>query len=105
VAGLAGALAATVAIFSPAFLAMAAAGRSPAAFRRSQVTEAILAALRPVVVGTIAVAALTLGTASIHGWRDVLVTAGSLAALALFELPPVAVLLGAALIRAMTLLV
>lgn len=93
VAGTAGALLATAAVFAPPFVASVVAGRSLSSFRSSPFVAAIFSTLGPTVVGVVAAACLSLSRATIHGAEDAVVAVASALAVLLLEAPPWAVLL------------
>ncbi len=104
IAGISGALLATVATFTPAFIGSVTIGRSLQAFHTSPVTRSILDLLKPVIVGVVAAAALSLGRSTLHGRLDFGMAMGSFVALHFVGLPTLVVLLCAALLRAIPLL-
>ncbi len=81
VAGLLGALVATIGIFLPPALLMIAAAHAMSRIRRSALIGAILAGIRPAVVGMIASAAFTIGWTAPHHWGSALIFAAALLAL------------------------
>ena len=95
VAGVLGALVATLGTFTPPFVITVLAARSMDAFRESAWVAAALRVLGPVVVGIVAAAAISMGHASIHGIGDAAVAAGCIALLALEAPPLLAVVVGA----------
>jgi chromate transporter len=99
VAGLAGALVATLATFAPPFVANVIAGRSLEALRESRTMTALLAALGPITVGIVAAAALSLGRATLHGPIDAVVAAAAFVAVGFLRVPPIAALVMAAAAR------
>ncbi len=68
VAGLAGAILATVAVFLPSFLITAAVSYSYQRFRDNQMIQAFLRGVTPAVVGLLASAVYSLGRISIQGY-------------------------------------
>jgi chromate transporter len=102
VAGLAGALAATIGIFGPPALIMLGASHVLERIKKSTLISAALAGIRPAVVGMIAAAAFTVGqTATVH-WASLLIFVAALVALMRLRLGvvwviPVAGLAGLAL--------
>lgn len=82
VAGLGGALAATVGIFLPPALLMLAGTHVLERIKRSVWIKAALAGIRPAVVGLIAAAAITVGLSAPHHWLSVLIFVAALVALA-----------------------
>jgi len=99
VAGLAGALAATVGIFGPPFFFSLAAARSLAAFRASRPLQGFLRGISAAVVGIIVAAAFALWRVSVHGAFGALLAAASFGVrLAAPRAAPVWPLLGAAVV-------
>ncbi len=68
VAGLVGALAATLGMFGPPFLLSIIVARSLEAFRGSAVVQGFLRGISPAVVGIIAAAAVSLWGTTAHSW-------------------------------------
>lgn len=99
VAGIIGAVVATVATFTPPFLANVMAGRSLETFNSSRVTATVMAALGPITVGVVAAAAISLGRATIHGYFDGAIAMVAFAAVTFLRLPPIAALILAAAAR------
>jgi chromate transporter len=66
VAGLSGAIVATVAAFLPSFLMTLIAGASLNRFRTNQQVQAFLAGVAPAVVGMLIAAAVSLGRSGLH---------------------------------------
>jgi chromate transporter len=66
VAGLLGAIAATIAAFLPSFLMTLVAGTSLNRFRTNQQLQAFLAGVAPAVVGMLAAAAVSLARSGLH---------------------------------------
>ncbi len=99
VAGVVGALVATVSIFLPAFLMTVVAGSSLKRFRSNKIIQSFLLGVTPAVVGLLVAAAISLGRAGIH--TIVGITIAFLAVIVLLKFRPNAlfVLLGAGLIR------
>ena len=93
VAGMAGALLATVALFGPGILLMLAISHEYQRFRRDERTQRILAGINPAVAGLILSAALLLGRNALLSARGYVFFALSLALLARFRWPPVFVLI------------
>jgi chromate transporter len=81
VAGLAGALAATIGIFGPPALIMLVASHLLEHIKRSAPIKAALAGIRPAVVGMIAAAAFTVGWTAPHHWVSLLIFVSALIAL------------------------
>ena len=67
VAGIAGALSATLGMFGPAFILSMVAARSLEAFRTSAIVQGFLLGVAPAVVGVIAAAAISLGRTTVQG--------------------------------------
>jgi len=82
VAGLGGAVAATVGIFLPPALLMLVGTHALERIKRSEWIKAALAGIRPAVVGLIGAAAVTVGLAAPHHWLAALIFAAVLVALA-----------------------
>jgi chromate transporter len=99
VAGVLGAIAATVAVFGPATALALAAGRSIDRFRHSPLVTGALAALAPAVIGMLGAAAISLGRASMHTPESVAVAAISFVVLARFSISPLWPLVAAGLLR------
>lgn len=99
VAGASGAMTATLAAFLPAFVLNVIAGRSVAAWRRSPMVDSVFLAVKPVVIGVILAAALSLGRNTLHEWPDYLVATLSLVALAWLRTSALLVLIAAATVR------
>jgi chromate transporter len=93
VAGLVGALVATVAIFAPAVALALAAGRSLDRFRHSPLVAGALRALAPAVIGMLAAATLSLGRAAINGATGALLAGASFLLLVRFPVSPLWALL------------
>jgi chromate transporter len=80
-AGIPGALAATIGIFAPPALLMVAGAHALERIRKSAVINAALAGIRPAVVGLIAAAAFTVGASAPMHWASLLIFAAALVAL------------------------
>ena len=91
-AGMAGALTATVSVFTPPFLLSLFAARSAARFKESRTLQAVLAALGPASVGLIGAAAVSLGRVELHGLEPWIFAGGCLFFLMVFDAPPLLVL-------------
>ena len=89
VAGLAGALVATVAIFAPPALLMVAASGAFERLQRSSAIQAALRGVRPAVVGMIFAAAVVVGQTSAPIWYSVAIFAAALYALMRFRVDAV----------------
>lgn len=85
VAGLAGAIAATVGIFGPPAMIMLTASHVLERIKSSAVISAALAGIRPAVVGMIAAAVFTVGRSAPHHWGAVLIFGAALLALTRFK--------------------
>lgn len=72
-AGLAGALFGTIAVFAPGFLLALALATSIDRVRSHPATRAFLAGLQPAVVGVMAAAVVALARSGLHGWIGVAV--------------------------------
>jgi chromate transporter len=81
VAGLAGAVAATIGIFGPPALIMLVASHLLEHIKRSAPIKAALAGIRPAVVGMIAAAAFTVGWMAPQHWASLLIFVAALIAL------------------------
>jgi len=86
VAGLAGAVAATLGIFAPAALLMVLCTRAMEAIKRSAAIRAALQGVRPAVVGMIAAAAWQVGATAPMHWGAALIFIAALVALLRFKL-------------------
>jgi chromate transporter len=100
-AGTIGALTATFEVFAPPFLLSLIAARSARRFRDNAAVRAILAALGPASVGLIAAAAVSFGRAGPHGLDFWGFAAAGLIFLAMFHVPPLLVLIGTGVLRAL----
>jgi chromate transporter len=100
-AGVGGALTATLSVFTPPFLLSLLAARFAARFRDSSTLRAILAALAPTSVGLIVAAAVSLGRGNLLGLGPWLYALGTLFFLLVFDAPPLLVLVGAGTLRAL----
>lgn len=89
VAGLAGALVATIAIFAPPALLMVAASGAFERLQRSSAIQAALRGVRPAVVGMIFAAAVVVGQTSAPVWYSVAIFAAALYALMRFRVDAV----------------
>ena len=93
--GLAGSLCATVGVVLPSFVVILLVARCYQAFRRSKYVQGVLSGLKPAVVGLIATAVLTMGSAAFAGstWFWVVVTVALLAlAIRCKKLHPIAII-------------
>jgi chromate transporter len=88
VAGLLGALVATVAIFAPAVALALVAGHSVDRFRHLSFVTGGLRALAPVVIGMLAAATVSLARAGVGGAPGVIVAVVSFVALVRFSVSP-----------------
>jgi chromate transporter len=96
-AGTVGALAATVALFTPGIVLMLAISREYDRFRDDQRAQRFLAGVNPAVVGLILSAALVLGRSALVSWHGYALLAVSFCLLAALRWPPVFILvIGAA---------
>jgi chromate transporter len=96
-AGTAGALAATVALFTPGIVLMLAISRQYGRFRDDHHAQRFLAGVNPAVVGLILSAALLLGRSALVSWHGYALLAVSFCLLAGLRWPPVFMLvIGAA---------
>lgn len=85
VAGFAGAVAATIGIYTPPALLMVGSTRVLGYIKRSQAIRAALRGIRPAVVGMIAAAAFTVGATAPQHWVSILIFAVALLALMRFQ--------------------
>jgi chromate transporter len=85
VAGLAGALAATIGIFLPPALLMLLSARALERIRESARVASALAGVRPAVVGMIAAAAYTVARTAPFHWMSILIFAAALLAMLRFR--------------------
>jgi chromate transporter len=91
VAGLGGALLATLGMFGPPFVLCLLAGRSMAAFRANRAVQGALRGVAPAVVGVIAAAAIAVGRTSVHSPLGGAIALGSgIALVASRRVPPLA---------------
>jgi len=98
IAGLSGALFATVSVFLPAFLMMLLVGASVERFRRNRVVQAFLHGIQPAVVGLMFAAAWVLLRHGAASWTGVGLAAVSFLLLWRWKVTPVWVLLGSCVI-------
>jgi chromate transporter len=98
VAGLAGAILATAAVFAPAFLMVLVVGSSVERFRKSATLQAFLQGVQPAVVGLMFAAAVSLARTGIHDGLGVGIGVLAFVLLRFARISPVHVLLGAAVI-------
>ncbi len=94
VAGVLGALVATVAMFGPAMALALAAGHSVARFRASPLIEGGLRMLAPAVIGMLGAATFSLGKATVAVPVDVALAAVAFAVLVIRPIGPLWLLLG-----------
>ena len=99
VAGILGALVATISVFLPAFLLTIVAGNSLRRFRSNKIIQSFLLGVTPAVVGLMLAAAVSVGRAGIHTWVGVLIAGLAVFVLLRFRPNPFWVLLGAGAIR------
>ncbi len=99
VAGVGGALAATVAMFAPATALALAAGHSVQRFRRSAVIRGALRTLAPAVIGMLAAATFSLGRAAVGVHVDAVIAVVSFALLVWRPIGPLWILLGGGAVR------
>lgn len=99
VAGIAGALVATVAMFAPATALALAAGHSVERFRASPIVEGALKLLAPAVIGMLAAATFSLGRAAVGIHVDVAVAVVSFTLLMIRPIGPLWLLIGGGLVR------
>ena len=89
VAGLAGAVVATVAIFAPPAMLMVAASGAFERLQHSSALQAVLRGVRPAVIGMIFAAAVVVGRTSVAMWYSATIFAIALYALARFRVEAV----------------
>ncbi|HEY8039465.1 MAG TPA: chromate efflux transporter [Polyangiaceae bacterium] len=99
VAGLAGALVATLAMFAPATALALAAGHSIERFRASPVIDGVLRALAPAVIGMLAAATLSLGRAAVGVPVDVALAVVAFVVLVARPISPLWLLVGGGVVR------
>ena len=99
VAGVAGALVATVAMFAPATALALAAGHSIDRFRSSPMVEGALRLLAPAVIGMLGAATFSLGRAAVGIHVDVAVAVVSFTLLMIRPIGPLWLLIGGGLVR------
>jgi chromate transporter len=99
VAGIPGALVATLAMFAPATVLALVVGHSVERFRRSPVVAGILRTLAPAVIGMLGAATFSLGRAAVGVPVDVGVAALALVVLARWRISPIWLLMGGGLVR------
>jgi chromate transporter len=99
VAGLAGAVAATIAMFAPATALALAAGHSVDRFRSSPLITGALRMLAPAVIGMLGAATLSLGRAAVGVPVDVALAIVSFAILLRWSVSPLWLLVGGGLVR------
>jgi chromate transporter len=75
VAGVPGGVVATIAVFAPSLLAMYLLDRFYLKVRGSEITQAIMHGVLPVVIALIFIAALSLGRPVMHSWWQMLIVA------------------------------
>jgi len=99
VAGIAGALVATIAMFAPATALALAAGHSIDRFRSSPMVEGALRLLAPAVIGMLGAATYSLGRAAVGIHVDVAVAVVSFTLLMIRPIGPLWLLIGGGLVR------
>jgi chromate transporter len=99
VAGIVGALVATVAMFAPATGLAIAAGHSVERFRQSIIVENALRTLAPAVIGMLGAATFSLGRAAIHAPLEAALAVVTFLVLAARPVSPLWLLLGAGIVR------
>ncbi len=75
VAGVGGAVVATMAVFAPSLLAMYLLNLFYLKVRGSEITQAIMHGVLPVVIALILLAAISLGRPVLHSWWHILIAA------------------------------
>lgn len=99
VAGVLGALVATIAMFAPATALALAAGHSVERFRASPIVEGALRLLAPAVIGMLGAATFSLGRAAVGIHVDVAVAVVSFALLMIRPIGPLWLLVGGGAVR------
>jgi chromate transporter len=99
VAGLLGAVVATLAIFAPAISLALAAGHSVDRFRASPLVDGALRTLAPVVIGMLAAATFSLGHAAVRVPLDAALAAATFLLLVVRPMSPLWMLVGGGLVR------
>lgn len=99
VAGLVGAIVATITIFLPAFLLTVIASSSLRKFHSNQTVQSFLKGVTPAVVGLLVAAAWGIGKSGIHSWVGLVLALVCFLVLFRFQLNAVWIVLGAGLIR------
>jgi chromate transporter len=99
VAGLLGAVVATLAMFVPAISLALAAGHSVDRFRASPLVDGALRTMAPVVIGMLAAATFSLGRATVGVPVDAALALASLLVLVLRPMSPLWMLVGGGLVR------
>lgn len=99
VAGVAGALVATVAMFAPATAIALVAGHSVARFRASPLIEGVLRTLAPAIIGMLGAATFSLGRAAVGVPIDVVLAAVAFGILLRRPVSPMWLLFGGGLVR------
>jgi chromate transporter len=97
-AGVMGALIATLAVFTPAWLMAIAVGGSVRRLRQSPAVQAFLNGIQPAVVGLMFAAAVAMARHGIEDWLGVVISVTTLVLLRRWRLHPLPVLTGAALV-------
>ena len=98
VAGVAGALVATIAAFLPGCLLMIFLSKSYEIFRKQDAAKKVMNTLVPVVIGLLLAAAWTIGKTSIDHWPGAIMFAVALVALIRFKINPVLLIVVAAVL-------
>ncbi|MGH7269118.1 MAG: chromate efflux transporter, partial [Polyangiaceae bacterium] len=99
VAGIAGAIVATLAMFGPATGLALVVGHSVERFRSSPIVEGVLRTLAPAVIGMLGAAAFSLGRAAIGMPIDIGIAVASFAVLVSWPVSPMWLLVGGGLAR------
>ena len=105
VAGFAGALVATVAVFAPSFLMTVVAASSLRRFQSNPQVQAFLRGITPAVVGLLVAAAWSIGVAGIHTWIGLSIAVVALVVLLRFSANAFVLVFGAGLARYLAYLV
>jgi chromate transporter len=99
VAGIAGAIVATVAMFGPATAMALVAGHSVARFRSSPIIEGVLRTLAPAIIGMLGAATFSLGRAAVGIPIDIVVALVAFVILVRRPLSPMWLLVGGGIVR------
>jgi chromate transporter len=97
-AGLAGALFGTIAVFAPAFLISMAVAGSVERIRDHPAMKAFLAGLQPAIVGVMTAAVVSLARSGIHGWTGIVLAIAGFGLLVATRIGTAVVLIGSAVL-------